>query len=460
MLKGTTTFELTNVKTGEKEFITEHNMFTGALDDVINHAPYYGNNFMLGLSRESNKNAILNSLLGGAYYTDSVTSNTYFKQRGIGGLLLFPKAIEENVNTFYAPADNKPTGIASNDTYIDADLRRGSYNVVESGFVSNSQGEDIGFRMVWDFTTTQANGEIACAALTSYRGGKAYLNAESIAYHETDFYNNFGRGICITEADDPWNGGNSFCPNGFAFACDELGVYFYAYSATGVQRGIYRTNRSQNKFSILRNPRDNKLIVPFSSDRAVFMGGIIDEDIYIFSCSAQSSATGTSHVTIEKYNRKTGEMTTESISYVGSIRASGLTACVGVTKRNGHRIAYFPAYNNAGIYKVDLDNTADVTLIECTANNNIHCVGDYVMSNAWVIESDDTVHAFPTNASFVPIGLVGTWLVNTKSSNPSNYLSICETIFSPYLATINNMNAPVVKTADKTMKVTYTVTEV
>ena len=32
-------------------------------------------------------------------------------------------------------------------------------------------------------------------------------------------------------------------------------------------------------------------------------------------------------------------------------------------------------------------------------------------------------------------------------------------LFTPYLATINNLGTPVIKTADKTMKITYTITE-
>lgn len=32
-------------------------------------------------------------------------------------------------------------------------------------------------------------------------------------------------------------------------------------------------------------------------------------------------------------------------------------------------------------------------------------------------------------------------------------------LITPYLATINNLGTPVIKTADKTMKITYTITE-
>ena len=40
-----------------------------------------------------------------------------------------------------------------------------------------------------------------------------------------------------------------------------------------------------------------------------------------------------------------------------------------------------------------------------------------------------------------------------------NYKIIFDTKFYPYFATINNLEEAVTKTSDKTMKITYTVTE-
>lgn len=43
----------------------------------------------------------------------------------------------------------------------------------------------------------------------------------------------------------------------------------------------------------------------------------------------------------------------------------------------------------------------------------------------------------------------------------SNVYNLYRELFliTPYLATINNLGTPVIKTADKTMKITYTITE-
>ena len=59
MLKGQTVFELTDVKTGEVERIIEENMFTGALDNVLNGAPFYLNNSLLNKNMNPNDENII-----------------------------------------------------------------------------------------------------------------------------------------------------------------------------------------------------------------------------------------------------------------------------------------------------------------------------------------------------------------------------------------------------------------
>ena len=46
-----------------------------------------------------------------------------------------------------------------------------------------------------------------------------------------------------------------------------------------------------------------------------------------------------------------------------------------------------------------------------------------------------------------------------SSAQNHKYVPQCNTWYYPYFATINNLEEPVTKTSDKTMKITYTVTE-
>lgn len=73
-MRGITTFELTNVKTGEVEVYEDHNMFTNALDSVFNRPPFYFNNTLLAKQNTAEQDA---QILAPVY------------NRALGGLLLF-----------------------------------------------------------------------------------------------------------------------------------------------------------------------------------------------------------------------------------------------------------------------------------------------------------------------------------------------------------------------------------
>lgn len=85
----------------------------------------------------------------------------------MGGILLFPQTLEEDGNLFYPPTDNQPTAYASNNVNSGKQTKRGSISTTESKEIEK------GYRFVWDFTTTQRNGTIRAAALTSAEGGVA-----------------------------------------------------------------------------------------------------------------------------------------------------------------------------------------------------------------------------------------------------------------------------------------------
>mgnify|MGYP006923764568 CR=1 FL=1 len=73
----------------------------------------------------------------------------------MGGILLYQNALEERADNIYAPLNNPLIGYASDDANNTEDIRRGSRNLTESKEV------DGGYRFVWDFATSQANGTIS-----------------------------------------------------------------------------------------------------------------------------------------------------------------------------------------------------------------------------------------------------------------------------------------------------------
>lgn len=428
MLKGTTTFELTNVKTGEKEIITEQNMFTNALNNIFNEAPYYASTNFACFP--------LANTAGGAM---APLYNT-----GLGGLLLFPKAIEENADTFFAPADNKPTGIASRDAYSGEDTRRGSFNSVESGFVTNSAGKEIGYRYVWDFSTSQANGQIACAALTSYRGGMAYLDGTSYIYHTARLGDYLATsGFIIGNTTDQYAYDDDTHPYGYAFNADDNAIYYRR-----TNNRIYRLAIPKDK--ILLNVKTRTYESLFTPSAAGYLCG---DDTHIWIVRTGGNSSGNATINIDKYSKVDFSKTTETYTVAAPLMLStGENSCAFM---DGY--LYLRGYDNASVYKINLSNVADVTRIETGAVGNLFAFGDLIAYNNGIIESDNTVHRFSNNIGF-PFKRIGCWLLLGNYQHARPFI-VGATVQSNYLATINNLNAPVVKTADKTMKVTYSVME-
>ena len=151
MLKGTTTIELTDVNTGEKQTVTEHNMITNAMTKLFQ--PTFG------------------------HLTNEATLREYIPAYTtlLGGLLLFDKPITENADQIYAPAGPALTGCARYNTInTSTGLVLGSYNVTESEYNSSQRK----MKFVYDFNTSQGNGVIASVCLTNLEAGYGAYNSD------------------------------------------------------------------------------------------------------------------------------------------------------------------------------------------------------------------------------------------------------------------------------------------
>lgn len=139
-MKGQTIIELKDVKTGKIEKYVDNNMMTNAIAEMFKTR--------------------------GLVATTGLDRNNLMKQT-LGGIVLFDKVLEESVNTLQPPSDVNMVGNASMDvTSSDSVTEMGSYNSNESGWQN-----DGSFVAVYDFGTSQANGTIACVCLTSDVGG-------------------------------------------------------------------------------------------------------------------------------------------------------------------------------------------------------------------------------------------------------------------------------------------------
>ena len=154
-IKGKTTFELTDVNTGAVEIIEEENMITNGLQDFLTTYGMFGSN-------------LLKSLGSSQLWTSLVS-----------GLFLFDSRLDEDVNNTFMPAGVKMIGCGSKDVANSGTVTElGSYNATESGV----QG-DGSIKLVYDFSTQQANGTISCACLTSGIGGYVSMGCASGRYY-------------------------------------------------------------------------------------------------------------------------------------------------------------------------------------------------------------------------------------------------------------------------------------
>ena len=142
-IKGHSIIELTD-KTGKVERFEDDNMVTNALQLYLNDLGMYN---ISPIHMDAVRQSLIPSLLG--------------------GLLIFDDNITENAANVICPSGvkmigNGAYGVTSNDDVTEM----GSYNSAESGWMSDGQ-----YKQVWDFTTTQANGNINCLCLTSANHG-------------------------------------------------------------------------------------------------------------------------------------------------------------------------------------------------------------------------------------------------------------------------------------------------
>ena len=143
--------ELTDVNTLEVETVTEENMITNAVNNILGINPM----------------GIFYAATG--EYDDAVLWNGSLLPicpNMIGGILLFPSALEEDADNLYQYSANMPVAYASNNVNSTANLARGSLNLTESKALDNV------YKFVWEFTPSQGNGTIAAIALTSALGGR------------------------------------------------------------------------------------------------------------------------------------------------------------------------------------------------------------------------------------------------------------------------------------------------
>lgn len=168
---------LTDVKTGEVEEVHEDNMMTNALQE------YFRNLGFLNYPNLNKENMVVDLL---------------------GGVMGFDEEISENASIIHVPAGHRMIFNGSVGTVNNGNpTEMGSYSSTESGWQN-----DGSYIQTYDFSTSQANGTISCVCLTGRNYGFfGEGNSKSLTRHATrvDIFNLIGSASTYSIPGMPFN---------------------------------------------------------------------------------------------------------------------------------------------------------------------------------------------------------------------------------------------------------------
>lgn len=425
-LHGHVCIDLHNHNSGFTERIETDNLVTNALDVVMPSA------------------ARLNKL-----------ENIFpIASKGLGGLLLFDGALTENANNIDFPSNVHLIGFAGQ-AANNAEAFAGSYNSVESEEVSN------GFKSVWDFATSQANGTIASLSRTNSMVGTygPFLNLNYLDTHEFI-------GYYIT-----YDGVSQYP----LIYSDEV-----LYSANNTT--IYSIDSTLNRFGVADSLAFKAYEVYQSGLDSNWSAGINAGNGYAYLVYGVTAQGTFKYKTLKLSDLSFDE--SEEVSVTIPNASFAVDWGSGTHTVNGQYL-YIKKSDSTALYKINLSNTTDVTEITMPSGYTIgadhgvgHCLINYgngliiaplydttaqTYSTA-VIYADGTIKHIKTIANGFPIRDNISYdkfqsLILAYTYVSGRYLGYRLGHTSNYLGTIANIS-PVVKTAAQSMKITYTLTNV
>ena len=475
-LKGKTTFELTDVNTGEVEVIEDSNMITNGLQDFLATYGYFG------------CDVLSNDKMGAS----SLWVNL------LGGLFLFDTALDEDVNNTFMPAGVKMIGNGSKDISNSGTVTElGSYNITESGLQS-----DGSIKFVYDFNTAQANGTIACACLTSKIGGYIGMgNSNEKRIFNRDY-------LFTTFISDDKHTRNS---NIDGSKNDEQHVLYASYNDNAIYlNNPYNINynasyaeqhwNATKKIQILKvkagftsigikerlllNQVSETYDIDIPQDILTYMGtrttlvyinADTDGNVFVVFNTGGNTLNNGSFCWIMKIDRERNVTHYKFTNNVGSPINFNRSTMVF----NGEYLFVYTNNSPIKLYGIKYSDSTQIIDVNLTFNsryklfnidkNLIGMFGNSYNSDYYAPLVYDVVNnelrycngkGGASSELYIPfIDKKGVYIY-VYCYYSSSYTNFFKILKDPrYLATINNLSEPVVKTASKTMKVTYTITE-
>lgn len=471
-LVGKTKIQLFDAKTGELEREVESsNMVTNAVKNIL--SPH------------------LSVLFGESDNWDGFFSNiSPIYKTLFGGIMIFGNRLEENANYIIPNQADRESlvGYGGQCSSLTGNNYRGDYNVSESTVLAN------GATHVWDFTTEQSNGVINSIALTSSWGGEAGWNTNNPDLAKTLIPVIAGNEMntqLLADVDDRrvenaarysyLSGNTSFYLHRFFMDGDNICFVGANYDSKVFKFYTKPLNSSASLLSKLSNR------VGLPSSYTSYTASRTGEQYEGIAAGANRAVfydvSGTTLYLMEVKlvnNVPTFSEYTYTLTGV-SMRTSGYSDSEFVFVDDDY--LYILTYNDK-LLKIQRANTAvrsEIPLPSTLLSKYGTCLGMF-QGSLFVADSNmDTsgrasiylLNSDGVSWSRVPFATYGNdynlhiynnslvkqpYCLVTRDNNKADDGSTYQCILSPYLATINNLDSPVVKTSSQTMKLTYTIT--
>lgn len=420
-----------------------------------------------------------NALSAGNFFNQVATDKIYPLSQWFGGCFLTDTANDATLAMIAGNAEI--TAQAGNDGYSGNNTKRGSYNTIES-----SSGVNAGkcyITNVWDWSTSSGNGTIASVCLTRGEMGKIDLNDSSTPLDMVAF--------------NPLLGSSSFAYEPFHAMNPATGkVYFVAYTSGDTKIVVTERFTNTNKIHLLGNVASDisttEHEVPISAAIPSYSvtrtsvnldaaNGILHFYTWVTSGSGSSQVT-----TLYDYAIDTSDFTSTVTATTLTIQGchfinsySVIRGNVILNDWNGHIWAMADVDGTTKFIKVTISNLdVDEYPVILSANgewwrdnaapflllNNRDWIKYSGNQNrdpmvAWYYHNDQiTYMAFAWNRNLNQYSAVDLGGVFLESYGYDNTVRVVSGF--PYVSTVNNLQTSVNKTADLTMKLTYTITEV
>lgn len=431
-IKGHTEIQLTNVNTGEVKTYHDDNMMTNGLAEFMkNHGMLCGTPFT-----DAVKNDLINTLLG--------------------GILLFDTALTENANNTRLTDGIKMTANAAQGvTHTGDPSELGSYDANESGWQNEAHTV---YRHVFTWTTSQGNGRIASACLTSKPHG--YVgegNSTSITQVTDNTLNLF------TYSSEEYLNNNTK----MVLMIKDSEVYFISLDTSDDTLTITKAHIADTECDM----RDIKTIsgaveeevVTIQNPTATAIGSLNKVSCRVLSDSVVVSFYDRNRFLVLTLPSNLGSLT----SYVEVTKqATSLTFGYMVSFLSADATKLIVSDNTNKIYTVDLSNLANVTEIVqdgvTVGSSLIYSSGKrhYLYNSVY----DETLNkVYPINQNVGDYAYQSQDLYKTDKTaygrlTASTSVQAMAGRRNDYLATINNLSSVVTKDSTQTMKVIYTLT--